>query len=105
MPSRPTSVTLGPHTFALEFVEEMSQKGLLGKAHRVEGTVEISTQQAPSVMRSTVLHELIHQALWAHGSRLKKKDEEAVCLALEGPLLELFARPENAALRKWLVSP
>jgi hypothetical protein len=64
---------------------------------------------SPQQQRVTAVHELLHAAF--HGSSISAlKDqwnddiEEAVCLALEGPLLELFTRPENGPARRWLMS-
>lgn len=104
----PDRAVIGPHTYSIEFVEALPKKRLIGVADRQNNTVKVVADQAESQVRSTLLHELLHQAFWSsivrHMDGWSDDLEEAAVTALEGPLLELFARPENKALRDWLKS-
>ena len=101
-------VVVGPHRFSVHFVDECSKKKRVGEANLVANTISVRNDQSPSQLRSTVLHEIVHHVLWNTGGRhvdgWSEDIEEAVCCTLEGPLLELFTRPENEPLREWLRS-
>ena len=101
-------VVIGAHTHSIHFVEKCSKKRRVGEADMVRNTISLRDDQAASQLRSTLLHEIIHHALYAsatqHVEGWTKEIEEAVCCSLEGPLLELFARPENGPVRDWLGS-
>jgi hypothetical protein len=99
-------VVLGPHRYSVEFLKELSKKRRVGEADLVLNTIRIRDDQAASGLRSTMLHEIMHHALWLSGTRhaegWSQEIEEACIVGLESYLLELFTRPENAPLREWL---
>lgn len=104
----PGDVVLGPHRYAIEFVDECSKKRRVGEADRVTNTIRVRNDQSASNLRSTTLHEIAHQAFWLTPMRFMEGwtddlEEAAIC-ALEPFLLELFTRTENQPLRDWLGS-
>ena len=101
-----TSVTLGPHRYSVHFVEKCSKKNRVGEATVVTNTITVRDDQSASQLRSTMLHEILHHACWLaaarHADGWTHDLEEAFICAVEAPMLELFTRHENAALRDWL---
>ena len=105
----PESVSLGPHRYTIEIAQQIGKKrNKLGEADRTRNLIRLLDDQAPSQQRSTLLHEILHQALWQSAVRFldgfSDELEEAFIVAAEGHLLELFTRPENAPVREWLSS-
>lgn len=104
---RPSKVTLGPHTHKIEWPAKI-KKGKLGLTHRYRNRIEVSRDQPLTQQQSTVLHEIVH-AIFCDGPATlfagwSDETEEAIVLALESRLLEVFTRPENEPLRRWLES-
>lgn len=99
-------VVLGPHALSVHVVEHLSKKKRVGESDFVQNTICLRNDQSASNLRSTLMHEVVHHIAVLHGLRLhdgwSEDLEEAVCIAFEGPMLELFTRPENAPLREWL---
>lgn len=99
-------VVIGPHVYSVHFMEALSKKRRVGEADVVQNTICLRNDQSASKMRSTLLHETCHQVCYERGLRnvdgWSEDLEEAVCVAFEGPLLELFTRSENGPLREWL---
>lgn len=89
-------VVIGPHTYSVHFVDRLSKKRRVGEANVVENTIAVRNDQAASMLRSTLLHEVGHHICFTRGLRnidgFTDEIEEAVCCAFEGPLLELFTR-------------
>lgn len=109
MTRRPSSVTVGAHRHPIFWTDKrISKKGLLGRAHRVHGGIEVTKDQSLTQQGSTLIHEILHHAFYdgptAHFAGWNDEVEEAVIAAVEGKLLELFVRPENRPVVKWLKS-
>ena len=104
------AVVLGPHRYSIEFVDEIPgrKKRVIGEAHRTTNRILVRNDQSASNLKSTLLHEIAHQACWLSPLRFvdgwtDELEEAAIC-ALETYILELFTRPENQALRDYLTA-
>lgn len=101
-------VVMGPHRYAVRFVDQLSKKRRVGEACVVTNTIALRNDQSPSNLRSTMLHEILHHAVYSAAARFADgwtdDLEESFICAVEGPLLELWTREENAPLRAWLQS-
>ncbi len=103
-------VVLGPHTFAVEFVDDIpggsKKKPLLGLADTTSNILYTAKGQSESGRRSTLIHEVLHAAYWMSAVRFvdgwTDEIEEAAITAVEGYLLELFTRLENEPVRDYL---
>ena len=107
MTKRPTCLVLGPHTHTIVWPDKrIGKKGLLGRADLVFGGIEVTKAQGPTQQGSTLIHEFLHQAFYDtpvhHFAGWNDEVEEAIIATLEGPLLELFVRPENRPIVRWL---
>jgi hypothetical protein len=103
----PDRVVLGPHIYSIEYVEEIpGSKKRIGESHRISNRILVRNDQSESNLRSTTIHEIVHQAIWQSPMRFltgwTDELEEALIVALEPHLLELFTRKENRPLRDWL---
>ncbi len=110
---RPRSFSLGPFTNEIRWPARIGkakspdpETELVGLCVAAKHRVEVARSQDPQEQRSTLVHEMIHMALaptlLQSMAGWDDETEEAVVLALEGPLFELFARPENEPVRRWL---
>ena len=107
---RPTEVHLGAHKHRINWPAKLiGKKGdrkLMGRAHRMHNVIEVSTHPGFTQQQSTLIHEILHMAFYDtpvhHFAGWNDDVEEAVIATIEGPLLELFQRPENKRARRWL---
>lgn len=92
----PDKIKIGPHTFTVTYSPAVELCGNTQVEHLAIG---INTAQAPSQIRDTLLHELVHALLAP--TKLDDDVEEQVCMALGPGLLALFV--DNPDLHPYLV--
>lgn len=88
----PTRFQLGPHEWRVVAVPGMirADDGDLcrGLCKFDELTCYVNTDQPPTMVRHTFMHELLHAALWSLGSKLT--DDEGFVDSLSGALVQVF---------------
>jgi len=80
------------HNFKLELVPKMQD---LGECDGVSKTIKISKDhKSVDALVSTLLHEIIHGALYisGHSEKLEKEQEEGIVLALEHAIYPIIPR-------------
>ena len=103
---RPPSLTFGHTTWRISWRSTLGD--LAGQTEKTKDKISVGTNQSPKRQKSTLIHEGLHAAL--EGSAIRafpgySEDlEEAFVSALEGPVMELLTRPENAAALRWVKS-
>ena len=103
--SRPKTVTFGAVTWRIKYTRDLGERR--GQTDQAEHRIDLATYgMQPLAKRKTLVHELVHAALTESPVTAlpawEDSLEEAVCLALEGPILELFQRRKNRGVRRWL---
>lgn len=98
----PRSVVVGPHIYEVRLVDGLrhdEEDPLLGVCFTDDLLISLDADQPPSVMRETLLHEIVH-ALAHQWSLGDTSDEEAWASALGVGLLQVFRY--NPDLVAWL---
>lgn len=79
MAKRPTSARIGPFTYAIEwpiFVSDEDGEVVSGEAAHVELTIRVSRGLPIDLQRKTLLHELMHAAVFVTGHNTDEVTEE-----------------------------
>lgn len=109
---RPRHADIGPHRIKITWAAERwpddndPDAFRVGECEMLANTIKVATDQAPTQQAGTVIHELLHASI--HQSNLRcmagwsSETEEAIILALEPKILEIFTR--NPRLVAWLAS-
>lgn len=103
---RPSSLTFGATTWRVKWSPNLGD--LAGQTEKTKDRIAVGTNQSAKRQKSTLVHEGLHAAL--EGSAIRampgytEELEEAFVSALEGPVMELLLRPENAAAVEWVRS-
>lgn len=84
----PKRVVLGPHEYPVQWVDKFPKdRGKIGDANRITNVIRVRTDQCGSNLRSTLLHEILHQSFWQtpmrHTAGWSDEVEEAIVTALE----------------------
>lgn len=103
-------VRLGPRRFAIRYTSPDSDDYDTTWGTQGDDGIELHPEQDPSMMASTLMHEIVH-ALWSVNCLPDRLGEEDVCRRLEGPLLALIVdnpgliRALRKAVRKGVPLP
>lgn len=105
----PTSVLVGPHRYKLTFndsrVVRMSDDtdSSFGETDHKHATITIDPNQSPSMLRDTVLHEILHACMNLIGVQedagVDRETEERIVLRLAPVLLQVVRQQR---LVEWL---
>lgn len=100
----PRSVLVGPHRYELRFVSGLQHEdgeSLLGQCNSDLLVIELEESQPESLLRETVVHELVHAiaSQWTLGD--EGSEEQWANAVGVGMLQVLLFNPE---LVKWLVA-
>ena len=100
----PMYVLVGPHSYRLKFVQGLKHEDgdmLLGQCITDHLCIELEEDQPNSLLRETVLHELVH-AIASQFGLSDRADEEAWANAMGVGMLQLLV--QNPKLCEWLVA-
>jgi hypothetical protein len=110
---RPTWVQVGLHRFTIRWDQAaMDRQRVLEGETRLDGqvrysdcTITISSEQAPTMQREVLFHELIHAVLSITGGNEfpKKASVDTILTRFDGVLLDVLRR--NPHVTAWLMAP
>lgn len=105
----PAAVTVGPHRYKLTFAESRTVRlsddtdSAYGECDQKHATIVIDPNQAPTMLRDTVIHELLHACMNLIGATedpgFDDAAEERIVLRLAPVLLQIV---RQRRLVEWL---
>jgi hypothetical protein len=101
----PLVVTVGPHPYAMRYVSGLMHEdgdALLGLCATDDLVIQLEEKQPTSLLRETVLHELVHAIASQFGLSDENTEEEWANAVGVGMLQVLR---QNPRLVSWLVAP
>lgn len=101
----PRLVLVGPHVYQLRFVSGLMHEdgtALLGQCLTDQLRIELEEDQPESLLRETVLHELVHAIAAQYSINEDGKEEEEWASALGVGMLAVLRH--NPQLTAWIVS-
>ena len=97
----PPRIHIGPHTHAVEYDPDLYTSGEFGKRDGNRARITLCPGQSPTILRDTLLHEVLHGVLDVTGiaHELGDEKEERYVRRLTPALLDLLRRnPRLVAL-------
>ena len=82
--------------FNVQYVEEVDKEQSYGETEGPERSIKIKSTATPEIREATLLHETMHAILYTSGvgELLEENLEEAVVVALENGLSQLYQRKD-----------
>jgi hypothetical protein len=102
----PASVKVGPYTYSLVPCDTLLETGAVGDTCVRRARIRYYVEQAPEMLRSTVLHEIMHACANLGGSEDGSEDaftEEQWIRRIEGALFGVLR--DNPELVAYLMEP